>query len=212
MGMLARGRKKIFGERITLPLSEEMLVDIDRKLGEGEARLSFLREAIQRELDRRSMDAASYYVSAALSDLVHGNVFFKLEFRNRDTVLFEFQDYRKSGEEAISAVLERGTEFGVDAVIVTGTMPGAINRKDEEDARPYVAARTYVHCEGGFQPLREFPVNHVSWADVEHAFAMARRARERKVPNATTVAAMEEARAIRASGKSISGTEDEVIQ
>jgi len=47
------GRKKLWTERITLPLAAETLEQIDAALGEGEARLDLIREAIDRELRRR---------------------------------------------------------------------------------------------------------------------------------------------------------------
>ena len=50
---LAVGRKKLFGTRITLPLSEGMLERIAAVLKPGEVRLDFIREAIERELKRR---------------------------------------------------------------------------------------------------------------------------------------------------------------
>jgi metal-responsive CopG/Arc/MetJ family transcriptional regulator len=46
------GRAKLFEKRITLPLSAELLAQIDTKLGEGEARLDFIRAAIQEKLGR----------------------------------------------------------------------------------------------------------------------------------------------------------------
>lgn len=48
------GRKKQYEERITLPLSAEMLASIDASLQEGEVRLDLIRSAIQREIKRRS--------------------------------------------------------------------------------------------------------------------------------------------------------------
>lgn len=48
------GRKKQFEERITLPLSAEMLASIDSSLQEGEVRLDLIRAAIEREIKRRS--------------------------------------------------------------------------------------------------------------------------------------------------------------
>lgn len=48
------GRKKQFEERITLPLSADMLANIDSSLEEGEARLDLIRSAIERELKRRT--------------------------------------------------------------------------------------------------------------------------------------------------------------
>lgn len=53
------GRKKEFEKRITLPLSQEMLGRVDRLLGEGEARLDFIRIAIDREVLRREAEASS---------------------------------------------------------------------------------------------------------------------------------------------------------
>lgn len=47
------GRKKLWDERILLPLTSETLEQIDASLTEGEARLDLIREAIDRELRRR---------------------------------------------------------------------------------------------------------------------------------------------------------------
>lgn len=47
------GRKKLWDERILLPLKAEMLEQIDAALRDGEARLDLIREAIDRELKRR---------------------------------------------------------------------------------------------------------------------------------------------------------------
>lgn len=47
------GRKKLWDERILLPLSAETLKEIDASTGEGETRLDLIREAIERELKRR---------------------------------------------------------------------------------------------------------------------------------------------------------------
>jgi hypothetical protein len=51
------GRKKIWNERILLPLKAETLERVDSALGEGEARLDLIREAIERELKRRARRA-----------------------------------------------------------------------------------------------------------------------------------------------------------
>jgi metal-responsive CopG/Arc/MetJ family transcriptional regulator len=48
------GRKKLWAERITLPLSTEQLDRIDGALAEGQTRLDLIREAIERELNRRA--------------------------------------------------------------------------------------------------------------------------------------------------------------
>jgi metal-responsive CopG/Arc/MetJ family transcriptional regulator len=47
------GRKKLWTERLTLPLSAETVERLDAALQEGEARLDLIREAIERELKRR---------------------------------------------------------------------------------------------------------------------------------------------------------------
>ena len=47
------GRKKLWNERILLPLTSETLSKIDAALADGEARLDLIREAIERELKRR---------------------------------------------------------------------------------------------------------------------------------------------------------------
>jgi len=48
------GRKKLWDERILLPLSSETLEAIDASLEDGEARLDMIRTAIDRELKRRA--------------------------------------------------------------------------------------------------------------------------------------------------------------
>ena len=48
------GRKKQFDERITLPLSAEMLARIDASLQGEEVRLDLIRSAIEREIKRRA--------------------------------------------------------------------------------------------------------------------------------------------------------------
>ena len=48
------GRKKLWDERILLPLASETLEKIDAALADGEARLDLIREAIDRELKRRT--------------------------------------------------------------------------------------------------------------------------------------------------------------
>jgi metal-responsive CopG/Arc/MetJ family transcriptional regulator len=50
------GRKKEFPNRITLPLSDEMLAGIDEALRDDEARLGLIRTAIERELKRRERE------------------------------------------------------------------------------------------------------------------------------------------------------------
>jgi hypothetical protein len=47
------GRKKLWPERLTLPLATETVERMDAQLGDGEARLDMIREAIERELKRR---------------------------------------------------------------------------------------------------------------------------------------------------------------
>jgi metal-responsive CopG/Arc/MetJ family transcriptional regulator len=47
------GRKKLYKERITLPLSAEMLAEIDAALVGDEVRLDLIRAAIAAELERR---------------------------------------------------------------------------------------------------------------------------------------------------------------
>lgn len=44
--------------RITLPLSEEMLAEVDRLVSDDESRLAIIREAIQREIERRKGNKA----------------------------------------------------------------------------------------------------------------------------------------------------------
>jgi len=47
------GRKKLWTERLTVPLNEEQVTRMDAALADGEARLDLIREAIERELKRR---------------------------------------------------------------------------------------------------------------------------------------------------------------
>jgi metal-responsive CopG/Arc/MetJ family transcriptional regulator len=49
------GRKKVWDERILLPLTSEMLKRLDSLLGEKEVRLDLIREAIEKELKRREL-------------------------------------------------------------------------------------------------------------------------------------------------------------
>lgn len=51
------GRKKLWPERILLPLATETLEAIDGALDDGEARVDLIREAIERELKRRRRKA-----------------------------------------------------------------------------------------------------------------------------------------------------------
>lgn len=45
--------RKIWDERITLPLTRDMVKEIDAALEDHEYRLDLIREAIKRELQRR---------------------------------------------------------------------------------------------------------------------------------------------------------------
>lgn len=47
------GRKKTFDERVVLSMTTRMLGEIDAHVIDGEARLDFIRRAIQVEIDRR---------------------------------------------------------------------------------------------------------------------------------------------------------------
>lgn len=47
------GRKKLWDERILLPLASETLGRVDDALKDGETRLDLIRVAIERELKRR---------------------------------------------------------------------------------------------------------------------------------------------------------------
>lgn len=47
------GRKKLWDERILLPLATETLERIDAALDDGETRLDLIRLAVERELKRR---------------------------------------------------------------------------------------------------------------------------------------------------------------
>ncbi len=48
------GRKKQWTERLTLPVTKELVDRMDAALADGEARLDLIREAIDRELKRRA--------------------------------------------------------------------------------------------------------------------------------------------------------------
>lgn len=49
----AMGRKKLWTERLTLPLNAETVTRMEFLLEDGETRLDLIREAIERELKRR---------------------------------------------------------------------------------------------------------------------------------------------------------------
>lgn len=51
------GRKKLWDERILLPLASETLERIDAALRDDETRLDLIRAAIERELKRRERRA-----------------------------------------------------------------------------------------------------------------------------------------------------------
>ncbi len=53
------GRKKLWSERILLPLATETLQAVDAALQDGEARVDLIREAIERELKRRGRKSTS---------------------------------------------------------------------------------------------------------------------------------------------------------
>jgi metal-responsive CopG/Arc/MetJ family transcriptional regulator len=55
--MVYVGRKKLFPVRITLPLTAAMAARIDALLQRDEVRLDLIREAIERELERRERAA-----------------------------------------------------------------------------------------------------------------------------------------------------------
>lgn len=210
MEILARGRRKLFGERITLPLADDMLQAVDASLGKGEARLSFVREAIQRELSRRAEMQARYYLRATLSEVINDKVFFTTQLRSRDVVVFDASGYRNSASEAIDAILDQGAEFSIDVIVIVGTMPQAINPRESGDNAPYEAGRTYIRGEDGYMPLNEFPINSESFSSAVTAMDLAKRMRTTntsshisKTPNEETRAAMEEARAIRAAKTAI---------
>ncbi|MGX1786894.1 hypothetical protein ACWIGM_09170 [Bosea sp. NPDC055332] len=52
------GRKKLWTERITLPMAEGTTERIDAALRQDEVRLDLIREAIERELKRREREKA----------------------------------------------------------------------------------------------------------------------------------------------------------
>ena len=47
------GRKKVWTERLTLPLTKDVVERMDAALSDGEVRLDLIRDAIDRELKRR---------------------------------------------------------------------------------------------------------------------------------------------------------------
>jgi metal-responsive CopG/Arc/MetJ family transcriptional regulator len=200
MELLARGRRKLFGERITLPLADDMLQAVDANLEKGEPRLAFVRDAIQRELARRAelQSQSRYYLRATLSEVIHGKVFFTVQLRGRDVVVFEANGYRNAANEALEAILSHGNEFSVDVVVVVGTMPGSTNQPEAEDSNPYEAGRTYIRGDDGFEPLNEFPKHLETFDAAIVAMDQSKWFRKTKTPNAETREAMEEARAIMA--------------
>lgn len=52
------GRKKLWDQRILLPLASETVQQIDAALDDGETRLDLIRAAIERELKRRKRSYA----------------------------------------------------------------------------------------------------------------------------------------------------------
>lgn len=53
MDIIRRGRKKLFPQRITLPMTDTQLEAVDSRLREGETRLEFIRKAIDDEIGCR---------------------------------------------------------------------------------------------------------------------------------------------------------------
>lgn len=51
------GRKKLWTERLQLPLADGTTDRIDALLRDGEVRLDLIREAIEREIKRREREA-----------------------------------------------------------------------------------------------------------------------------------------------------------
>lgn len=51
------GRKKLWSDRLTLPVNAETVEAMDAALEDGETRLDLIREAIERELKRRKRKA-----------------------------------------------------------------------------------------------------------------------------------------------------------
>ena len=47
------GRKKLWTDRLTVPLTKEQVARMDAALRDGEVRLDLIREAIEQELKRR---------------------------------------------------------------------------------------------------------------------------------------------------------------
>ncbi|MCR5943929.1 hypothetical protein FG152_24460 [Ochrobactrum sp. XJ1] len=50
------GRKKEFLHRVTVPMTDELLQAVDGVLSTDEKRLDMIRDAIQREIDRRRLN------------------------------------------------------------------------------------------------------------------------------------------------------------
>lgn len=51
------GRKKLWTERLTLPLTKETVERLDAALADGEVRLDLIRVAIEKELKRRERES-----------------------------------------------------------------------------------------------------------------------------------------------------------
>jgi hypothetical protein len=64
MNFLKRGRKKLFDNRILLPLTEQMLGDIDTTLAGGESRVDFIRHAIEAKIMLNRCETSSHGQSA----------------------------------------------------------------------------------------------------------------------------------------------------
>jgi hypothetical protein len=148
-----------FSERITLPLTREMLDQIDDGLGDGEARIRFIRDAISNEISRRR---ALTYVRTSFSR-ANGLVFFKLAMVKGVDDIFTTSGFASSEGAAIIEALNHGFDFRVPAVVVLN-MTSDIGEH----------GRVYALNEGRFEPMVDFPVGLPYLHDVLRAASIGR--------------------------------------
>jgi hypothetical protein len=137
MGLLSRGRKKLFAERLTLPMSTEMLADVDKHLKPHEVRLDFIREAIAELIGRRRTESVAYVVGTVSSE-VNGHYFYSLTLKRGDDTVFSEEGFEGGSDYALNRVLDKAQTFGVSAVVFPDWEgKSIIYRKDGGRFHPY---------------------------------------------------------------------------
>jgi hypothetical protein len=149
-------RNEKYSERITLPITAEMLEQIDSGLGEGEARLRFIRDAISNELGRRR---SLTYIKASF-ERVNGKVFYMLSMMKGADVIFNTSGFEADEFSAVIAVLNYGLDFGVPAVVLLNMSSGQ-----------GLHDRVYAMLDGKFEPMVDLPPGTPHLPDVLRAAA-----------------------------------------